>query len=547
MRLRDIFSHRPVLAEAHIANMRSHPGLRSQTAPIYSVEQWLNDTLNIMPDSPKRQAIARWLDRKVKRYLAGYDGAALKQITPNFARKLGDSSEQPWLNKAADAGEKVFMFSPTADIVLTTAVSNIVDWMSHLAQDDPAEFAKIDRYSFEQADQAQRQWHTRIAKRAKEPRAATVEGAEKVLDLGAYAWWRLDQKCALKGEGDVMGHCVGGYGDRVESGTTRIFSLRDNKGRSHVTVEATVARDPYRPYTDRNKPDAKTWAIEQVKGKGNDAPVDRYHAAVQALVDALGLQWGSGGRGDMERGGAIQKDGKYLAFGEVAQKVAEQDGFVVYAYAPKPLYRGDQVKCVARVFRGKTPLLTARFWEQADSWPVVYRFEVDDNATADDLIEAYPFLWATLRRDHPQITLKKNTGFRPDDARRYIDWEIREIVAAAGYVELPGGGWGTPDDALSKARAEVLEWVDDRSQNGYGAISTFVKVLQKYGGKSMDEALAEVKKIIPKTRLTPKIKAYAERTGDVYLYREQDDKSWSIWFWSRESNRIYERMPGDLT
>jgi hypothetical protein len=42
---------------------------------------------------------------------------------------------------------------------------------------------------------------------------------------------------ALKYEGDAMGHCVGGYCPDVESGSTKIYSLRDAKGEPHVTIE----------------------------------------------------------------------------------------------------------------------------------------------------------------------------------------------------------------------------------------------------------------------------------------------------------------------
>jgi len=46
---------------------------------------------------------------------------------------------------------------------------------------------------------------------------------------------------ALKYEGDVMGHCVGGYCDDVREGRSRIFSLRDKKGEPHVTIETQPA------------------------------------------------------------------------------------------------------------------------------------------------------------------------------------------------------------------------------------------------------------------------------------------------------------------
>jgi len=45
----------------------------------------------------------------------------------------------------------------------------------------------------------------------------------------------------LAEEGNTMGHCVGGYCEGVASGESKIYSLRDDKGRSHVTVEAAPA------------------------------------------------------------------------------------------------------------------------------------------------------------------------------------------------------------------------------------------------------------------------------------------------------------------
>ena len=56
---------------------------------------------------------------------------------------------------------------------------------------------------------------------------------------------KLDK--ALKNEGEQMGHCVGGYTDSVADGKSRIFSLRDEKGGAHATVEATPSRQTYNP------------------------------------------------------------------------------------------------------------------------------------------------------------------------------------------------------------------------------------------------------------------------------------------------------------
>lgn len=77
-------------------------------------------------------------------------------------------------------------------------------------------------------------------------------------------------KDALKYEGDMMGHCVGGYCDRVMSGENRIFSLRDTKtGEPHVTIDVRNGETP---------------SIVQVKGKGNDRPADRYQPFITDFI-----------------------------------------------------------------------------------------------------------------------------------------------------------------------------------------------------------------------------------------------------------------------
>ena len=136
---------------------------------------------------------------------------------------------------------------------------------------------------------------------------------------------RKHLKDALQYEGDVMGHCVGGYCDRVSSGDTRIFSLRDQRGEPHVTIETNpgylnlldeeagflddMGRLPesdkelqnylreYYPPDDLEGEDGissiritpreklvKVWTLSQVKGKANTAPVDEYLPFVQQFL-----------------------------------------------------------------------------------------------------------------------------------------------------------------------------------------------------------------------------------------------------------------------
>ena len=52
-------------------------------------------------------------------------------------------------------------------------------------------------------------------------------------------------KDALKYEGEMLQHCVGGYCPDVAEGRSRIYSLRDAEGKPHVTIEVQPNPQPY--------------------------------------------------------------------------------------------------------------------------------------------------------------------------------------------------------------------------------------------------------------------------------------------------------------
>ena len=128
---------------------------------------------------------------------------------------------------------------------------------------------------------------------------------------------------ALKYEGEVMGHCVGGYCPDVLAGRSRIFSLRDKKGEPHVTIEVKPGRRPSQSeaglqareeglrgqaFAERvfdlmegkDVPDE----ITQIKGKANRAPKEDYLPFVQDFVKSQ--QWGR--VGDVQNAGLIPID-----------------------------------------------------------------------------------------------------------------------------------------------------------------------------------------------------------------------------------------------
>ncbi|MHB8413917.1 MAG: PcfJ domain-containing protein [Acidiferrobacteraceae bacterium] len=102
-------------------------------------------------------------------------------------------------------------------------------------------------------------------------------------EAAEYAAKRLVGDEALEREGDIMGHCVGGYCNMVDNGEARIFSLRDPKGMSHVTVE--VEPEGAKSYPgDAVSEKTLEPRIVQIKGKQNRAPNPEYLPYVQDFV-----------------------------------------------------------------------------------------------------------------------------------------------------------------------------------------------------------------------------------------------------------------------
>jgi len=118
-------------------------------------------------------------------------------------------------------------------------------------------------------------------------------------------------KDALKYEGEMLQHCVGGYCPEVEAGQSRIFSLRDARGQPYTTIEVTPPRPSFeqaKKYLDRDEPDLdenekiaalfeagyldeegnvlpdEPSRIKQIKSTRNRAPAEEYLPFVQDFV-----------------------------------------------------------------------------------------------------------------------------------------------------------------------------------------------------------------------------------------------------------------------
>lgn len=151
----------------------------------------------------------------------------------------------------------------------------------------------------------------------------TQEGAVGRTPEEAYLAGRLAE------EGNQLGHCVGGYCDAVASGESKIFSLRDAKGKSHVTIEiqpGQLKAENLEPtfgnvsrFMEERGLSVENWNegvkafmkeyqgkpqledILQIKGKQNRAPAPAYLPYVQDFVRSG--KWGE--VGDLANAGLV--------------------------------------------------------------------------------------------------------------------------------------------------------------------------------------------------------------------------------------------------
>jgi len=114
-----------------------------------------------------------------------------------------------------------------------------------------------DRLSFNTAVSLSDEWHEQFKKQ----KVATgkFESKDVVFNCSdGYTIVKVTSKHDLDLEGAIMQHCVGSYFEEVRGGRTEVLSLRDPNNRPHVTIEL------------------QNGVIEQVQGKQNTAPVQKY-------------------------------------------------------------------------------------------------------------------------------------------------------------------------------------------------------------------------------------------------------------------------------
>ncbi len=198
--------------------------------------------------------------------------------------------EPEWMNKP-----DIMDFTGDLPEDVVDEIGHTVDYFATL---EPNDLRKIYKEPYKVIKQKVQEWDRELAASATDSGKEDVEKKKLVLNkdykvikqVGGMKWVKLLTPESKDVEGEFMGHCVGGAGYENKD----IYSLWDNKNRSHVTIEA-----------DDNK---KT--IQQIKGKQNREPVEKYiPISIDFVANAM-LQ-GYKIQGDGENVGMIKHNTDY--------------------------------------------------------------------------------------------------------------------------------------------------------------------------------------------------------------------------------------------
>lgn len=85
-------------------------------------------------------------------------------------------------------------------------------------------------------------------------------------------------------EGELMGHCIGGYWPYVEEGHTELYSLRDPSGQPHASIEMST---PQESYDEKGSDNGPAQLVRQIQGKSNQRPIEKYENMIKEWFTSL--------------------------------------------------------------------------------------------------------------------------------------------------------------------------------------------------------------------------------------------------------------------
>ena len=285
------------------------------------IDRYLNDIASNLHD----KNLVKWFIDRGKKFL-------INSEENNVVVTQFSTTAEPWMKKAQKRGDTLYRFQPMAE--LRVSLDHVVDYINALTdtvtgakqadQQTQSRAVKalkgLQNTSLPQAMAASVAWTDSLNKRAEKKRergeltSSEEEGLELVMKFDDLTWVKLTQKGCLDREGQVMGHCVASYWDKVKGGNTVIYSLRDTENNPHATVEVSRGE------------------LVQVKGKQNKPPVEKYQPATIKLLNTLNVPPTSAGMNDIQRMNFMfnKVNNKYGTIKDVGFKTYDKNNIEVY-------------------------------------------------------------------------------------------------------------------------------------------------------------------------------------------------------------------------
>ena len=96
---------------------------------------------------------------------------------------------------------------------------------------------------------------------------------------------RLEGQKPLEEEGDVMGHCIGGYHQQVRDGSHIVYSLRDETNTPQSTIAIMPKRDNSAAKPRDWRPAPEGGVVEQIQGQSNEAPSQEHKDRIKEWAE----------------------------------------------------------------------------------------------------------------------------------------------------------------------------------------------------------------------------------------------------------------------
>lgn len=179
-----------------------------------------------------------------------------------------------WAVRAFNSGNPLVAFVPTE--ALADAMSHITHYVQALDQnskktDDPNEVAVANKEingipkveNLEVLIQKSNQYFTRGTKKV----VHTIEGAEHVLSIAGFDWYKLITQEAYAREGKVLQNCIGSI-YKAKHSNIQIYVMKTESNETVVAARGNTNN-----------------TLEEVKGKNNKPPVSRYMQGVASFIN----------------------------------------------------------------------------------------------------------------------------------------------------------------------------------------------------------------------------------------------------------------------